>query len=124
VAAKIEKLAESTVFVFFRGAAAFFDYNMMCADTNFTFKKSEMPRVYSNGDCHPENFGVMVESSNNVQPKSSGTGDLVWGVNDFDQSFLAPFSWDLKRGAKGVQFAELGLKSWAERRWVEIPPLP
>jgi predicted dehydrogenase len=35
-----------------------------------------------------------------------------------------PFPWDLKRGAKGVQFAELGLKSWAERRWVEIPPLP
>jgi predicted dehydrogenase len=34
-----------------------------------------------------------------------------------------PFPWDLKRGAKGVQFAELGLKSWAERRWVDVPPL-
>jgi predicted dehydrogenase len=27
-----------------------------------------------------------------------------------------PFPWDLLRGAKGVQFAELGLKSWAERQ--------
>ena len=27
------------------------------------------------------------------------------------------FPWDLSRGAKGVQIAELGLKSWAERRW-------
>ena len=26
-------------------------------------------------------------------------------------------------GAKGVQLAELGLKSWAERRWVDVPQL-
>ena len=34
-----------------------------------------------------------------------------------------PFPWDLLRGAKGVQFAELGLKSWAERRWVPVEKL-
>lgn len=34
-----------------------------------------------------------------------------------------PFPWDLMRGAKGVQFAELGLKSWCERKWVDIVPL-
>ena len=34
-----------------------------------------------------------------------------------------PFPWDLLRGAKGVQFAELGLKSWAERKWVTVDPL-
>ena len=33
------------------------------------------------------------------------------------------FQWDLLEGAKGVQLAELGLKSWAERRWVDVPPL-
>jgi predicted dehydrogenase len=33
------------------------------------------------------------------------------------------FPWDLLRGAKGVQFAELGLKSWAERKWVTVDPL-
>ncbi|HVT72062.1 MAG TPA: Gfo/Idh/MocA family oxidoreductase [Lacunisphaera sp.] len=34
-----------------------------------------------------------------------------------------PFRWSLREGAKGVQLAELGLKSWAERRWVDVPPL-
>lgn len=34
-----------------------------------------------------------------------------------------PFPWDLTAGAKGVQLAELGLQSWAERRWVDVPAL-
>src|SRR5262249_55326915 len=34
-----------------------------------------------------------------------------------------PFRWSLKEGAKGVQLAELGLKSWRERKWVEVPAL-
>jgi predicted dehydrogenase len=33
------------------------------------------------------------------------------------------FPWTLLEGAKGVQLAELGLKSWAERRWVDVPGL-
>jgi predicted dehydrogenase len=33
------------------------------------------------------------------------------------------FRWNLFEGAKGVQLAELGLRSWAERRWVDVPPL-
>ena len=35
----------------------------------------------------------------------------------------APFPWDLVAGAKGVQLAELGLRSWAERRWLDVPEL-
>ena len=35
----------------------------------------------------------------------------------------APFKWTLVEGAKGVQLAEAGLKSWKERRWIDIPPL-
>ena len=34
-----------------------------------------------------------------------------------------PWRCDLLEGAKGVQLAELGLKSWAERRWLDVPPL-
>jgi len=33
------------------------------------------------------------------------------------------FPWDLMEGAKGVQLAELGLRSWAERRWLDVPSL-
>lgn len=35
----------------------------------------------------------------------------------------APFKWDLTEGAKGVQLAELALKSWHERRWIDVPKL-
>jgi predicted dehydrogenase len=34
-----------------------------------------------------------------------------------------PFKWTLLEGAKGVQLAEAGLRSWKERRWIDIPPL-
>jgi predicted dehydrogenase len=34
-----------------------------------------------------------------------------------------PWRFDLMEGAKGVQLAELGLKSWAERRWIDVPDL-
>jgi predicted dehydrogenase len=35
----------------------------------------------------------------------------------------APFKWTLLEGAKGVQLAEAGLRSWKERRWIDIPSL-
>lgn len=34
-----------------------------------------------------------------------------------------PFPWDLREGAKGVQLAELGLKSWDKRSWVDVPEI-
>ena len=34
-----------------------------------------------------------------------------------------PFRWDLLEGAKGVQLAEAGLKSWRERRWIDLEKL-
>ncbi len=34
-----------------------------------------------------------------------------------------PFRWSLLEGAKGVQLAELGMKSWQERTWVDVPKL-
>jgi hypothetical protein len=34
-----------------------------------------------------------------------------------------PWKFDLAEGAKGVQLAELGLKSWRERRWIDVPAL-
>jgi predicted dehydrogenase len=48
---------------------------------------------------------------------------LQW--EDFIRHLFADTPWthDLVEGAKGVQLAELGLKSWAERRWVDVPAL-
>jgi predicted dehydrogenase len=33
------------------------------------------------------------------------------------------FPWNLLAGAKGVQLAEAGMKSWRERRWIDLPAL-
>lgn len=35
----------------------------------------------------------------------------------------APWEFGLEAGARGVQLAELGLKSWEERRWLDVPEL-
>jgi predicted dehydrogenase len=32
-----------------------------------------------------------------------------------------PFRWGLLEGAKGVQLAELGLKSWKQKKWLQVP---
>ena len=44
---------------------------------------------------------------------------------DFIRHVVAgtPWTFDLVEGAKGVQLAELGLKSWTERRWLDVPDL-
>jgi predicted dehydrogenase len=34
-----------------------------------------------------------------------------------------PFPWDFRAGARGVQLSELGLRSWRERRWIDVPEL-
>src|SRR5690348_9136184 len=33
------------------------------------------------------------------------------------------FRWNLLEAAKGVQLAELGLKSWKQRKWLDVPKL-
>ena len=34
-----------------------------------------------------------------------------------------PFPWDFRAAARGVQLAELGMRSWRERRFLEVPEL-
>jgi predicted dehydrogenase len=38
-------------------------------------------------------------------------------------AFDDPFPWTLRESAKGVQLAEAGMKSWKERRWIDLAPL-
>jgi len=44
---------------------------------------------------------------------------------DFIRHVAADTPWhhELTEGVKGVQLAELGLKSWAERRWLDVPDI-
>lgn len=84
---KFDKLASSR-FSFFRGTALLF-YRDMAGDDSW------MPTVLAAGDVHPENFGVM-PNADNVP---------IFGINDYDEVFYAPFTWDLKRGATGFLIA-------------------
>ncbi|TIC80226.1 DUF2252 domain-containing protein [Nocardioides sp. GY 10127] len=85
--AKFAKLHDS-VFSFFRGTCLLFYRDLAGED-------ALMPTVLTLGDVHPENFGVM-PSADDVP---------IFGVNDFDEAFYAPFTWDLKRGAVGFMLA-------------------
>lgn len=85
--AKFEKLAGS-LYSFFRGTCLLFYRDIAGED-------AWMPTVLTLGDVHPENFGVM-PSADDVP---------IFGVNDFDEAYYAPFTWDLKRGAVGFVIA-------------------
>ncbi|WP_082630943.1 DUF2252 domain-containing protein [Roseovarius atlanticus] len=100
---KFDKLTDS-LFKFFRGTALLFYRDMVGED-------GHMPTVMALGDVHPENFGVMPDRN----------GAPIFGVNDFDETTYAPFSWDIKRGAVGFWIAALeegGLKPKKARKIV------
>ena len=101
---KFDELA-GDIFKFFRGTALLFYRDMVGEDAH-------MPSVMALGDVHPENFGVMPDEN----------GAPIFGVNDFDETIYAPFTFDLKRGAVGFWIAareEGGLKRKKRRKIVK-----
>src|SRR5271169_2362454 len=56
---------------------------------------SKAPRVLAVGDLHVENFGTWRDIE----------GRLVWGVNDFDEAHMAPYTLDLVRLAASALLA-------------------
>jgi uncharacterized protein (DUF2252 family) len=90
---KRAKIASSP-YAFFRGTAELFYERLFHSAAGKA--DLERPHVLSNGDVHPQNFGVV--------PSSDGPrGDHVHvALNDFDESCHAPFSVDLERCATGL----------------------
>jgi uncharacterized protein (DUF2252 family) len=76
---------------FFRGAAA-----IMAGDLAST--PTTALRVQACGDAHLANFGVFATPERN----------LVFDVNDFDETLQAPFEWDVKRLASSLVVAGRG----------------
>src|SRR3989441_11152826 len=56
---------------------------------------AEAPRVLAVGDLHVENYGTWRDAE----------GRLVWGVNDFDEAYRMPFTFDLVRLATSAGLA-------------------
>jgi predicted dehydrogenase len=89
----------------------------------FTQHRVNTPRPVWNPDVpQTTNFYDQWEEVPNNITYDNGF-KLQW--EDFIKHVYAGTPWkhDLVEGAKGVQLAELGLKSWAERRWFDVPAL-
>lgn len=81
---KFRKMAE-TAFAFYRGSAPLFYADV--SRQKDPFQNERTGRVWIQGDLHAQNFGTYMNSR----------GVLVFDVNDFDESYVAPFTWDVKR---------------------------
>jgi uncharacterized protein (DUF2252 family) len=93
---KFRKMAASA-FAFYRGTACLFyhDLEAMGAseiDGQGAFLDERTSRVWIHGDLHAENFGTYMDAN----------GRLIFNVNDFDEAYVGPFTWDLKRFAASV----------------------
>ena len=80
-------------FAFLRGTAS-----IMAFDLSKTPKTGI--KVQACGDCHLSNFGGYGTPERN----------LVFDVNDFDETLLAPWEWDVKRLAASIVVAGRSLK--------------
>lgn len=93
---KFRKMAASA-FAFYRGTACLF-YHDLTANSQFGSKRGgpyldeRTSRVWIHGDLHAENFGTYMDSN----------GRLVFNVNDFDEAYVGPFTWDLKRFSASI----------------------
>lgn len=79
-------------FAFFRGAAA-----LMAADLAAT--PATGMRVQACGDCHLANFGGFATPERNI----------IFDINDFDETLPAPWEWDVKRLAASFVLAARSL---------------
>lgn len=90
---------KASPFAFLRGGAA-----VMAADLADT--PDSGLRVQACGDCHCLNFGGFATPERR----------LVFDINDFDETAVAPWEWDLKRLATSFVVATLDILDKAARR--------
>ena len=83
---KFRKMAGSA-FAFYRGTACLFYKDLEHEAHGGPFLDERTGRVWIHGDLHAENFGTYMDA----------TGRLIFNVNDFDEAYVGPFTWDLKR---------------------------
>lgn len=82
------------------------------------------PRPIWNPDIEqPINFFSGWQEVPDALPVYDNAFKIQWELFLKHVATDAPFRWTLREGAKGVQLAEAGLQSWAERRWIDITSL-
>ncbi|MFE0646142.1 DUF2252 domain-containing protein [Streptomyces sp. NPDC058877] len=88
---KFRKMAGSA-FAFYRGTACLFYADLAREAHGGPYLDERTGRVWIHGDLHAENFGTYMDAN----------GRLVFNVNDFDEAYIGPFTWDLKRLAASL----------------------
>ncbi|WP_030693475.1 DUF2252 domain-containing protein [Streptomyces globisporus] len=88
---KFRKMAGSA-FAFYRGTACLFYADLEREAHGGPYLDEQTGRVWIHGDLHAENFGTYMDAN----------GRLVFNVNDFDEAYVGPFTWDLKRLAASL----------------------
>jgi uncharacterized protein (DUF2252 family) len=94
---KFRKMA-ATPFAFFRGSACLFYHDLREEAQEGTYLDERTSRIWIHGDLHAENFGTYMNSH----------GRLIFNVNDFDESYIGPFTWDLKRFSASIALIGYG----------------
>ena len=105
----------ATPFAFYRGAAAVMASDLASLPTTGL-------QVQACGDCHLMNFGLFATPERNV----------VFGLNDFDETMPGPWEWDVKRlvasfvvagrdvrldDKQSLDVAAAAVRAYRERMW-------
>ncbi len=101
LATKMQKMTASA-FTFYRGTAHIF-YRDMQTLPGSGFVNSSTSAIWLEGDMHLQNLGGIRDSNDNN----------VFDTTDFDEGYLGPYVWDLRRMAVSIFLAakENGLNS-------------
>jgi uncharacterized protein (DUF2252 family) len=78
-------------FPFYRGSAAVY-HTDIAGEAPDPFVTKESSRVWIQGDLHADNFGTYLDSD----------GRLIFDVNDFDEAYVGPYTWDVRRLAASI----------------------
>ncbi|MBD2439773.1 DUF2252 domain-containing protein [Nostoc sp. FACHB-110] len=93
LATKMQKMAVSP-FAFYRGTAHIFYRDMQTLPSS-AFVNSATSAIWLEGDMHMQNLGGMRDAN----------GNNVFDTTDFDEGYLGPYIWDLRRMAVSILLA-------------------
>jgi uncharacterized protein (DUF2252 family) len=100
LATKMNTMSTSA-FAFYRGSAQLFYIDMKTRSSAYT--NATTSKIWLEGDMHLQNVGALVDAS----------GNKVFDVNDFDEGYWGPYTWDVWRMATSILLAakEQGISS-------------
>ncbi|MFF4757510.1 DUF2252 domain-containing protein [Streptomyces sp. NPDC001292] len=88
---RLRKMAASAL-AFHRDTACLFHHDLGAERRGGPYLDDRTSRVWIHGDLHAESFGTYMDAD----------GRLVFSATGFDEAYVGPFTWDLKRFAASL----------------------